>query len=385
MSGFCVCYLVSNVPPVNPRQGSEPPISGTAGTVTLLGVPVRLHFTFVLFLIFLIFVGLGSRQSGPSFVVYVLALFGSVILHELGHAMVARMYGIRTVDITMFPIGGVSRLEATPPPNRELWIALAGPLVNVLIAGILVGVLYLRHHPIDLARLLDPSDANLVERIAAGNLILALFNLLPAFPMDGGRVLRAFLARSRSLDDASRIAAAAGRMLAIAMGLYGLLAMQFLLVFIAFFVYLGAAQEGAAATGRSLTHGIPVKAAMVTDFRTLPHGSTVRDAANLLLATSQQDFPVMHGNEVIGLLQRNNLLRALAAEGPDAYISGSMDRDFTVLDPDMDLAEALPAMSAAGTCALVMRDGALLGLLTSENLTEFLLLRRFGMQPAPAR
>jgi Zn-dependent protease len=368
----------------NSRQPSGPHAGGTAGALRLLGIPVRFHFTFLLFLVFMLSVGLGNRQSGVSFVLYVLALFGSVILHELGHAVVAKFYGVRTVDITMYPIGGVSRLETAPPPNQELWIALAGPAVNLLIAAALLGILFATHHPVNIRDLPNPSDANLLERIAAGNLILGLFNLLPAFPMDGGRILRALLARNRSLDEASRISAAAGRMLAIAMGLYGLLAMQFFLVFIAFFVYLGAAQEGAAAAGRALTHGIPVKAAMVTDFRTLPHGSTVRDAANLLLATSQQDFPVMLGNEVIGLLNRNSLLRALAAEGPDAYIAASMNRDYTALDPDMDLSEALTAMSTAGSCALVMRDGGLLGLLTTENLAEFLLLRRFGMEAVPA-
>jgi CBS domain-containing protein len=237
---------------------------------------------------------------------------------------------------------------------------------------------------IPISALFDPSDANLIQRIAVGNMLLAAFNLLPAFPMDGGRVLRAVLARTKSEDEATRAAASAGRMLAIAMGLYGLLSMQFMLVFIAFFVYLGAAQEGAAAMGRTLTHGIPVRAAMVTEFHTLPHGSTIRDAANLLLATSQQDFPVVHGTSVIGLLPRNGLLRALAADGPDAYVSGAMEREFTRLQPDMDLSEALPAIAQAGPCALVMEGDQLLGLLTSENLSEFLLLRRFGMQPAGA-
>ena len=200
--------------------------------------------------------------------------------------------------------------------------------------------------------------------------------------MDGGRVLRAVLARFKSEDEATRIAAWAGRMLAIGMGLYGLLSMQFMLVFIAFFVYLGAAQEGAAAMGRTLTHGIPVRAAMVTEFHTLPHGSTIRDAANLLLATSQQDFPIVHGTSVIGLLPRNSLLRALAAQGPEAYVSSAMDREFRRLSPDEDLAGALPAMAQAGSCALVMEDDRLVGLLTTENLSEFLLLRRFGMNPA---
>jgi Zn-dependent protease len=359
-------------------------MAGTMGSIRLLGVPVRFHFTFVLLIVFLTVMGAGGNQSNLMYVLYIVGLFASVILHELGHAFVGRQYGVKTLEIVMFPIGGLARLEKNPKPSQELWIALAGPFVNILIAGALLGYLYFRHQLVDIQTLFDPTDSNLAERIAIGNLILAGFNLLPAFPMDGGRVLRAILARNQSEDEATRKAAWAGRMLAIGMGLYGLLSMQFMLVFIAFFVYLGAAQEGAAARGRTLTHGIPVRAAMVTEFHTLPHGSTIRDAANLLLATSQQDFPVVHGNSVIGLLPRNLLLRALASQGQDAYVSGAMDRDFRRLSPDMDLAEALPTMSQAGSCVLVMDDDRLLGLLTTENLSEFLLLRRFGMQPAGA-
>lgn len=325
--------------------------------------------------------GVGDRQSSLMYILYIFALFGSVLLHELGHAWVANRCGVRTLEIVMFPIGGIARLEQTPKPSQELWIALAGPFVNVVIAAGFVSYLYFRGNIESLSSLLDPTDANLPERIALGNLILAAFNMLPAFPMDGGRVLRAVLARTRSVDEATRIAAWAGRMFAIAMGLYGLLSMHFMLVFIAFFVYLGAAQESAAAMGRTLTHGIPVRAAMITDYRTLPHASTIRDAADLLLATSQQDFPVLHGDSVIGVLTRNGLLRALASEGPESYVSGAMDREFTRLSPDTDLAEALPLMTAAGSCALVMDDDQLTGLLTTENLSEFLLLRRFGMEP----
>jgi CBS domain-containing protein len=204
---------------------------------------------------------------------------------------------------------------------------------------------------------------------------------MPAFPMDGGRILRALLSFVRPEDQATRIAAWMGRMLAISMGLYGLLGAQFMLVFFALFIYLGAAQEGAAAMGRTLTHGIPVRAAMITEFHTLDHGNTVRDAANLLLSTSQQDFPVIHGDQVVGLLGRSLLLKALAAEGPDAYVAGVMDREFVSLEPAADLAAILPLMARAGRCALVMDHNRLLGLLTTDNLSEFLLLRRFGMEP----
>jgi Zn-dependent protease/CBS domain-containing protein len=360
--------------------GTETRIPGTVGVVSAFGVPIRFHFTFVLLLIFLFFVGVGDRQSGLMYALYILALFGSVLLHELGHALVSRRYRIRTLEIVMFPIGGVARLERSPKPREELWIAMAGPLVNFVIAAGLFGVLASRNELVPVEELTNPSDSNLWMRIAAGNLILALFNLLPAFPMDGGRILRSIVGLRKSEDEATRIASAAGRYLAVAMGLYGLLSMNFLLMFIAFFVYLGAAQEGVAAMGRSLTHGIPVRAAMVTEFRTLSHGHTIRDAANLLLSTTQQDFPVVHGEQVLGILSRNGLLRAMANSGPEAYVAGVMDRKYVQVSPDMDLAEALPMMAQAGSCALVMEDGRLVGLLTSENLTEFLLLRRVGLK-----
>ena len=133
--------------------------------------------------------------------------------------------------------------------------------------------------------------------------------------------------------------------------------------------------------GRTLTHGIPVRAAMIKEFHTLEHGNTIRDAANLLLATSQQDFPIAHAEKIVGLLDRNTLLKSLASEGPDAYVAGVMDRDFLTIEPAQDLAQVLPLMAQAGTCALVMEGDKLVGLLTTENLSEFLLLRRFGMEP----
>ena len=356
-------------------------IPGSIGTVRLFGVPIRLHFTFILLLVFLIFVGVGERQSAVVNVVYVCALFGSVILHELGHALVGKLYGVRVLEIVMFPIGGVARMEQPAKPREELWIALAGPMVNLLIAFGLFGALIWRDALVPFEDLTQPSDANLLERIAVGNLLLAAFNLLPAYPMDGGRILRGVLALRKPAEEATRLAARISQFIAMGMFGYGLLSWNFLLVFIAFFVYLGAAQEGEAAVQRMLSKGTPVRAAMVTDFRTLAHGNTIRDAANLLLATTQQDFPVMHGGQVIGLLGRNALLRAMATGGPDSYVATAMNRTFLRIPPDQDLSEALRSLTPAGACALVMDGDELLGLLTAENLSEFLLLRRFGMQP----
>ena len=359
----------------------------TAGTLPgfrLMGVPVRLHFTFILFVLFLLVTFLGGARGGSNYAIFLAGAVLSVLLHEMGHAAMAAHFGYRTVEVVMFPIGGLSRMERPLKPAAEAWVSAAGPVVNLILAGGIFGYLMLMHQQpgtIDLKDMLSPSDSSAAALLLYGNVLFAIFNLLPAFPMDGGRLLRALLSYVRPPDEATRVAAWMGRMLAMGMGLYGLVDQQFLLVFFALFIYLGAAQEGVAAFGRTLTQGIPARAAMITDFHTLEHGNTVRDAANLLLSTSQQDFPVMHNGAVVGMLDRNLLLRAIANDGPEAYVAGVMDREFMELTPNEDLAELLPVMARAGRCALVIDQGKLLGLLTTENLSEFLLLRRFGMEP----
>jgi Zn-dependent protease/CBS domain-containing protein len=362
---------------MNQAQPEPARIPGSVGTLPIFGVPVRFHFTFVLLLIFLLSIGVGERQSGGSTVLYIVALFASVLLHELGHTLAARRYGIRTIEIVMFPIGGVSRPERQPKPSQELWISLAGPMVNLLIATALMAWMTTQQGWVALETLREPTDANLAERIAFGNLALFLFNLLPAYPMDGGRILRSVLALSRPIEEATRIAAGAGQGLAILIGLAGLLWGNFILMFVALFVYLGAFQEGVAAKGRIFTSGYPVRAAMITDFRTLTHGQTIRDAGNLLVSTSLHDFPVMHGDAVIGILTRSALVHAMLKQGPDAYVSGAMSRDFTRVSPDMPLTEALPKLSTPGACVLVMdAEDRLVGILNSEHLSQFILLRQ---------
>ncbi len=344
---------------------------------SVFGVPIRLHFTFILMLVLLAVFGFNGTESAAVQSSYIAILFLSVLLHEIGHAVVSTRFGIRTLEIVMFPIGGISRLERQPKPREELWIALAGPMVNLGIAFALFAYIGSAR---GIGAILQPADANLTERVAYGNLVLALFNLLPAYPMDGGRVLRSVIARFRPEAEATRMAAASGRVLGMGMAIYAIVSGQYLLLFIAFFVYLGATQETLASTGRMLTQGVPVRSAMVTDFRTLAHGQTIREAADLLLATSQQDFPVMLGDQVIGLLGRNLLLRGLAASGPEAYIAGIMDREYARVEPGLDLAEAVPVLANSGSCALVMEGDKLLGMLTTENLTEFLVLRQMGFQ-----
>src|SRR5690242_8971553 len=171
--------MPENLPHLNNQPASKPQetsLPGTIGNLRLFGVPIRLHFTFLLLLVFLIFIGIGGKQSGLATAIYIIALFGSVLVHEVCHALVARLYGLRTSEIVMFPIGGVSRLEGQPKPRQELPIALAGPASNLVIGLVLLAT---QHDFLPLATLNVPTDANLIERIAAGNLLLGLFNLLP--------------------------------------------------------------------------------------------------------------------------------------------------------------------------------------------------------------
>jgi len=363
-----------------PEDQPKPKAKPSLGTFHVFGVPVRFHFTFVVLLIFLLVLGIGERQSGAMTALYVVALFASVLLHELGHTVVARAYGIKTTEIVMYPIGGVSRPERIPKGREEFWIAISGPLVNGLIAGGLFAWLAARHQFVPIELLREPTDANLAQRIALGNLLLFIFNLLPAYPMDGGRVLRSALMLFKPEEEATRIAATSGQILAAMLVLYGLLASNFILVFVGMFVYIGASQEGAAVRGRLLTTGVPVRAAMISEFRTLSHGESIRDAGNLLLATSQHDFPVMHGDQVLGLLTRAALVRAMLTEGPDAYVAAAMDRNPQRVSPDAPLSEVLQDLSGARASALVMDGDKLVGLLTSENVSSYILLRQLAMQ-----
>ena len=357
-----------------PREAQFP---GTLGSVEVFGIPVRFHFTFWLIVVWLIVIGSRGAQSAAGTTFYILSIFGSVLLHELGHALVALRFKIKTLEIVMLPIGGLARLERPPRAREEFWVAIAGPAVNLIIGGALMAVAWLGGRPLAPETwMTQPSDANLAERIGVANLFLAVFNLLPAFPMDGGRVLRSLLARWRPESEATRTAARIGMGMAAIMGLYGLLAGNFFLVFIAFFIYVGAMQERVASDQQELIGAEVVHPAMVTDFRTLNHGDTLKDAANLLLATTQQDFPVMAGPSVVGLLTRQAMLRAMASEGPDAYVAGAMDRDYLRVSPSARLSDVVQQItSRQGSCALVFDEDTLVGMLTAENVSEFLILR----------
>ncbi len=345
---------------------------------TFAGIAVDMHATFLLLIAW---VALSHWLEGDNLsvvldgVAFILALFGCVLLHEFGHALTAQRFGIRTRDITLLPIGGVSRLERMPEePLQELWVALAGPAVNVVIAGVLYAGLHLAGawQPIEQLGMIKGSFA---ERLMLVNGFLAAFNLLPAFPMDGGRVVRALLATRMDYARATRAAASLGQAMALLFAFAGFFANPFLL-FIALFVWIGAGQEAGLAQVRSVISGIPVTRAMLTNFVPLAPGDSLARAVELILAGSQQDFPVVENRRVVGILLRSDLVVALAQRDQSSPVSEVMRRGFQTVEATEMLESALSRLTESDCPMLpVTRDGDLVGLVTMENVGEFVMIQ----------
>lgn len=344
----------------------------------LAGIDLRVHVTFLLLLGW---VGVSHWTRGKNLdtvvngVGFILALFGCVLLHELGHALAARRYGIPTRDITLLPIGGVARLERMPEkPGQELWVALAGPAVNLAIAAVLFAWLTLTNGWAPLGEL-NVAAGPFVERLLIANVSLVLFNLIPAFPMDGGRVLRALLASRMEYVRATQIAAWVGQGLAFVFGFIGLFSNPMLL-FIAFFVWIGASQEAGSNQLKAAMAGTPVHAAMLTDFRHLETGDRLADAVRLILQGSQQDFPVMEQGHVLGILTRSDLLVALAEHGQDYPVTAAMRREFLTMDGTEILEVAFQRLQECECHTMtVIQEGRLVGLVTMDNLGEYFMIQ----------
>ncbi len=350
---------------------------------TFAGIHVYVHATFLILLAWVGYAHWQAEQTAEAVIggiAFIMALFLCVLLHEFGHALTARRYGIKTRDITLLPIGGLARLERMPEnPRQELLVTLAGPAVNVVIAAVLFVVLLLAGNATALGTL-TMTTGSFWERLLFFNVILVIFNMLPAFPMDGGRALRAFLAMRMEYSRATRIAANIGQGFALLFGLLGLLFNPFL-IFIAFFVWIGAAQEAAMTQMKSALAGIPLSDAMITEFRTLAVEDQLSRAVELLLSGSQQDFPVVDGEVVVGVLTRADLLTALARLGKDAAVAEVMQREFQTADP-AEMIDVVFQRLQGQTCHTVpiLRKERLVGLITMENVGEFI-----SVQTATAR
>lgn len=346
----------------------------------LFGIDVYMHATFILLLGWVALSTYLRERNAHAMVVGVLfmsAVFGTVLLHELGHALTARRFGIRTRDITLLPIGGLARLERMPEkPGQELLVALAGPAVNVAIALGLFVVLSTSGQAIVPAESSFSGAGPFAMRLFWVNVSLAIFNLIPAFPMDGGRALRAILALGGDYVRATQIAAKLGQGIALLFGVLGLL-FNPILAFIALFVWIGAAGEAAGVEAKASLHGLPTYSAMETQFRTLSAGDTLASAADCLLGGSQVDFPVLdERGTVIGILTRDALVAGLAESGPEATVDSIMNRMFAVADPAEMLDVSLARLDGSGCRSMpVVANGRVVGIVTAENVGELLMIR----------
>jgi Zn-dependent protease len=349
------------------------------------GIPIYVHWTFLILIAWLVY---GHWSAGHNVettaegVGFVLAIFGCVVLHELGHALAAKRYGVPTADITLLPIGGVARLQRIPEnPWQEFVIAIAGPAVNVAIVAILLlaGV-RLHFAPFDHQFLVNE---RFLPKLMFVNGFIFLFNLLPAFPMDGGRILRAGLAMMLDYAQATRIAASIGQFMAIVFGYFGLVAPNPILLLIAIFVWIGAESEATQVQERLMLRNVPVRDAMMTEFRTVFPSDTLQHAAEILLAGTQHDFPVKEGEEIDAVLTRSALLEGLARVGGAGLV-----RDATLQHlPRVQVSDPLtPSVTrlreGGGPCLLVADRDTPVGLLTLENVGEYLMVRAAVAQAA---
>jgi stage IV sporulation protein FB len=346
---------------------------------TIAGTAVRIHITFLLFLgwIFLASWYSGGPQAAWSSLAFMILLFACVLAHEFGHIFTARAFGVPTPDVTLLPIGGVARLERIPEkPTEELLVALAGPAVNVVIAVAVVLFLGADLSAGNLAAM-ERAHISVIDRLAAVNLFLAVFNMIPAFPMDGGRVLRALLAIRLGHVRATEIAASIGQVLAFGLGFLGLFGNP-QLIFIAIFVYLAASSEAQLVAMRSMSRDVPVSAAMTTQFAQLAPEAHIDEAVATLLRTSQSEFPVVDAaGKLVGVLSRADMIRALKQRGPDAKVADAMTAGVPTISHRACLEEAVRLLQEkqAPAVGVVDAGGRLVGLITSETIGEMLMVR----------
>lgn len=341
---------------------------------SIFSIAIRVHITF--FLLFAYFVYLSASTDRVLEALFIVAVFACVLAHELGHALVARYFNIQTKDITLYPFGGIASITSQPAPKAELAIALAGPLVNVLVALALLPTIDFAH----LSAMSQSASQNIVlsfrEKLFIANISIGIFNLLPALPMDGGRVLRSMLALFRP-ESATVIAAQVSKVLCVLMALGAIYVGQPVLLLISFIIFIGAVQEHVRAEGRSLAETFVVEDVMVPKERleSLPHGTTISKALRISFNSLQPLFLVTVGEAPQGVVFREEILEH-AATSPDDYISAIVFRDLPTIDLRAPLSQALSILEEEQShVALVNREGIFAGILAYDRVADFLMMK----------
>jgi len=361
----------------------------------VFGIDVRVHATFIFIVAYFAYVWGALQKPGGVWgalygVLLVILLFALVVIHELTHARVAQHYGVKVKNITLLPIGGLASMEEIPEePRKELTISIAGPLSNLVISAVMLALLPL---VVDWGSLsvsglfgtliFERSFAGAYLYILVANAFLALFNLLPAFPLDGGRVFRASLTFRMGRARATRIAVLAGQALAVAMAVYGFLGGGIILILIAIFIFFGAQGEGSQGEVQRVLASLRVKQVVNPRVHVARRGQTLGDLAARLFHTYQEDFPVLSGHgELEGILTRDRLIAELGKHGPEYPVAEAMRTDFPAVGLDDPVTDALQRMRARGFKAVpIVERGVLVGMLSLEDITEVYSLLSAGGQ-----
>lgn len=346
----------------------------------IAGIQVFVHWTFAILIAWTIYsdarAGLGVIEMIWS-VAFVLAIFVCVTMHEYGHALAARRYGIQTRDITLLPIGGLAKLESIPEkPKEELVVAIAGPLVNVAIVIVLLPVILLTTGVPSIESLSVVGGKNFLLMLAAVNISLAVFNLIPAFPMDGGRIFRAVLGFWLDRAKATQIAAGVGQVLAVGFMVWGFYGDPFL-IFIGLFIFASARSEARYTKTQAILKNTLLRQVLISKPPVMPASATMREAAQILLTTQNKDFLVIENGKPIGSIDREQIIKAIAERGEASYVNDAMDTGLLVLDVKMPIEDAWHEFQAKGKrLALVVEHGEFVGVVDTDNIAEFLMINK---------
>ncbi len=360
----------------------------------VFNIDLRIHITFFLIIAYAAFIWGSVYGQGWSGAVYgaflISVLFICVVIHELCHSRMAQHYGADVASITLLPIGGVSLLKNMPDePSKEFWVTIVGPFSNLVIAALL-GIVY-----IFIPGKVDSATSEEFVNVLTGislqgfflymliiNVLLAVFNLLPAFPLDGGRVLRSLLAQRMPYVRATRIAVTTGQVFAFVLGITGLLIGAWLWIIIAIFIYMGAESEGAGAEMKTVLSSLTVGQAVEDGTRTLTPGQSLGDVVGIVLHSFQEDFPVVEEGKLVGVLTRANLISGLHSLGPDAPVSRAMEKEFPVVDAGAPFSEVYEKMNSSGIKAVpVLDSGKLMGVVTLAHMSEVFMLLSSTNEP----
>lgn len=346
----------------------------------IAGIGIFIHWTFSILIAFIIFSNYRQGQNAIQIlwsVLFVISIFVTVFLHELGHALAAKRYNINTKDITLLPIGGLARLERIPEkPSEELVVAIAGPTVNIALAvitGLLISVPDAESLTLQLTA--GVNSSNFFLNFLVVNIWLALFNLIPAFPMDGGRVLRAILSMNMDRRKATNIAAKIGQVLAMGFVFIGFYSNPFL-IFIGLFIFLGAQAEASMVQAKFVLAGYTVNDVLMRHYETISASETVKTAVSMLLNGQSKTFLVTEDEVPVGTVSRDEIILALSKKGEDEIISRIMNNDLLFLEADTSLEKAyLQMQQHKSTLMPVMLDHKLIGTVDNENILEFLMVK----------